>query len=1180
MAQTSFDKSTNEDTTIPDALKWLWNNPKKVGMTALEMTPIVGDAIAAKEIFNELQKADPNYYLIGALGGATLIGIIPGLGDAVSATIKAGAKKAVDIAKRVEVDPNTLGMNFGNVSIRPRTQKEEFVKLVQDQKNKDDYVWVTHGGKNFDGPLNLQKAGTGEPLSLRPLGMGIYGTLLDPNNTTSIKDAFEHAHHFAAKFGPFRTYTFEDPYPNSTARIFETFQKGGDSEKVYDKFWKGYSDPLYEKAFSPNISTEDSIELLQKVYSKYPERILLEEWHSGGIHLLKIKKDKIKRINTKGHESYRSKTYENKWIGAKQLDDLVSSLPNLQDSKADYGKTSWYSDAELRNLRERGFDDTKAQFVTELLGSADRPYIEVAMLDPSIVERVAKYEPWGISDKWKYDPDKIYLPKSAKEIDDFRGGTFPENTWNQVPKQTRVFEEFKISSIPSSEQYYINKRPLGSWEKILTPEETILQYPKEKESVEFLFQEQRKKESLELDNRLREQKRINEATEKLEKNYPSGAGTDTEEMQLKALGKATDGIEYLRQNIGPTTWTPKSKPFNKGGLNMNTQTEMAFMQEGGLRDDGATNDPVSGNEVPSGSMDQEVRDDIPARLSEGEYVVPADVVRYFGVKFFEDLRAEAKRGLTTMEQDGRIGGEPVSPSKPMPPEGQEDEDDNEDDFPFDISELRTRQVNVGGLMTGYKNGGNVIKAGTALSDAAEIADEEVQQSAIKYLKYTNGSNIIYIRFMGGQPLDVIPMGYLPMEGQTVPDPTVPEEPVEEKEEEETTQEKAEERFGTDDSEVKPYRQLRDTPYDPKEKGSARGVGVTGDLDYMPTGFQDFTSQDFIDAGESYNNSLAKIASFIPGGDLVASMTSSAGRAQANKILNDPSMKASDRIAAEIFKLQTDKIPEANFSDLIKNPFEAFMGIFTPSDSDNLADTATDNKIKELTTDYLNAIKAEKAEFNKNFQFKGTDYAARDFYNLGSMELQGLGTDGEQSGRVFYQPSNMGRANDKFRYNIGGFQNIYVSRKELNEYFGFPPNHDLTPEQIASFDPLLAEKRNLGKGLLGEDKTKYVPPSKPVEAGTLTNKQAKVAVQQAQAKKDAIDAKKPVDAKPVFQKADKKTKDFYKKLNIDAPIFIDKTKEKKKKDIGADLSAGKGGTGYKGGRATGGLVSRRKSKKKT
>ena len=32
-------------------------------------------------------------------------------------------------------------------------------------------------------------------------------------------------------------------------------------------------------------------------------------------------------------------------------------------------------------------------------------------------------------------------------------------------------------------------------------------------------------------------------------------------------------------------------------------------------------------------MATEVRDDIPAMLSEGEYVVPADVLRYYGVNF-------------------------------------------------------------------------------------------------------------------------------------------------------------------------------------------------------------------------------------------------------------------------------------------------------------------------------------------------------------------------------------------------------------------------------------------------------------------------------------------------------------------------------------------------------------------
>jgi hypothetical protein len=102
--------------------------------------------------------------------------------------------------------------------------------------------------------------------------------------------------------------------------------------------------------------------------------------------------------------------------------------------------------------------------------------------------------------------------------------------------------------------------------------------------------------------------------------------------------------------------------FAEGGVvkDMDNQMKMALMQEGGLQDDGMSQDPVSGNEIPNGSMASEVRDDIPAQLSEGEYVVPADVVRFFGVKFFEDLRSEAKMGLQQMNKDGRIGGEPVA----------------------------------------------------------------------------------------------------------------------------------------------------------------------------------------------------------------------------------------------------------------------------------------------------------------------------------------------------------------------------------------------------------------------------------------------------------------------------------------------------------------------------------------
>ena len=93
---------------------------------------------------------------------------------------------------------------------------------------------------------------------------------------------------------------------------------------------------------------------------------------------------------------------------------------------------------------------------------------------------------------------------------------------------------------------------------------------------------------------------------------------------------------------------------------INDQMEMAFSGPA------PRVDPVSGNEVPPGSLPVEVRDDIDANLSEGEYIVPADVLRFHGVKFFEDLRAEAKIGLAGMDAAGRIGGQP-SGNAPMDP---------------------------------------------------------------------------------------------------------------------------------------------------------------------------------------------------------------------------------------------------------------------------------------------------------------------------------------------------------------------------------------------------------------------------------------------------------------------------------------------------------------------------------
>ena len=135
-------------------------------------------------------------------------------------------------------------------------------------------------------------------------------------------------------------------------------------------------------------------------------------------------------------------------------------------------------------------------------------------------------------------------------------------------------------------------------------------------------------------------------------------------------GKPIEGFQNLKET---------KTVFNEGGIvPMRKQMELfeqvqGAFNEGGLMQEGGTVDPESGNEVPVGSMQEEVRDDIPAQLSEGEFVFPADVVRYIGLEKLMQMRQEAKRGLEMMDKMGQMGNadEAVIP----------------DDIPFDMSDL-------------------------------------------------------------------------------------------------------------------------------------------------------------------------------------------------------------------------------------------------------------------------------------------------------------------------------------------------------------------------------------------------------------------------------------------------------------------------------------------------------------
>ena len=85
-----------------------------------EMTPILGDAMAAKELWAEATSENPNWGYITALGGATAIGLIPGAGPLLAKGIKTGAKNVFNVGKNIsekmpKYDPNVLGSMGGNL---------------------------------------------------------------------------------------------------------------------------------------------------------------------------------------------------------------------------------------------------------------------------------------------------------------------------------------------------------------------------------------------------------------------------------------------------------------------------------------------------------------------------------------------------------------------------------------------------------------------------------------------------------------------------------------------------------------------------------------------------------------------------------------------------------------------------------------------------------------------------------------------------------------------------------------------------------------------------------------------------------------------------------------------------------------------------------------------------------
>ena len=131
-----------------------------------------------------------------------------------------------------------------------------------------------------------------------------------------------------------------------------------------------------------------------------------------------------------------------------------------------------------------------------------------------------------------------------------------------------------------------------------------------------------------------------------------------QEMQADKASAPTPAPQPVQQPMQPVGGlaAPQQLPavpmMAKGGTTDEKSEGLAVMI--GLGAPTPSYEKAAEGNPPPGATKEEVADDQLVLLSEGELVVPANVVRYHGLGTYEGMRREALMGLQDMEQSGQI----------------------------------------------------------------------------------------------------------------------------------------------------------------------------------------------------------------------------------------------------------------------------------------------------------------------------------------------------------------------------------------------------------------------------------------------------------------------------------------------------------------------------------------------
>ena len=160
----------------------------------MDFLPVVGDVKALGEAYDAATRGE--LMAAGILGTGAAVGLIPGAGDAIAKPLMAAGRRAADVARRIEVDPNALGSMGGNIRLRPQAVGEA------------DEITLFHGSPYDFRSFDASQIGKGE--GAQDLGRGfsltdeevVAHSYMNPASRWGDLEAMERYR----KAGPGRTY--------------------------------------------------------------------------------------------------------------------------------------------------------------------------------------------------------------------------------------------------------------------------------------------------------------------------------------------------------------------------------------------------------------------------------------------------------------------------------------------------------------------------------------------------------------------------------------------------------------------------------------------------------------------------------------------------------------------------------------------------------------------------------------------------------------------------------------------------------------------------------------------------------------------------------------------------------------------------------------------------------------